>query len=347
MAQPGTASRIVLAVIWFLLGCAMVAVPAWLGWTRWPVILNGHPAMLVAGIACAMFGVVAVAWAVASLIVGGRQDREVDSANPRSRTFVELRRRARWRVALAVPALIVCVLLVSLLVYARPFAATPAALAALRSTADVRYADRLTWYELAPIRTTGDGSPIRPTTGLVFYPGARVDSRAYAAALRPLARAGYLVVVLKEPFGLATVQPQQAESPLGVHPEIRYWAVGGHSLGGTAAASFASSAGDVRGLLLWASYPATPVLRTNLKVMSVSGTADALATPVEIQASKANLPPRASFVAVRGAVHSSFGDYGEQPGDGAPGVPRAAAQAQIVKASASLLASLKPTPRRR
>ena len=48
MSQPGALSRTILAVLWLLLGIAMVAVPIWLGWTRWPAILSGHPAMLVA-----------------------------------------------------------------------------------------------------------------------------------------------------------------------------------------------------------------------------------------------------------------------------------------------------------
>ena len=75
MWQPGALSRTVLALIWLTLGLAMFAVPVWLGWTRWPAILNGHPAMLAAGIACGLLGLIAVAWAIGSLTVGGKQDR--------------------------------------------------------------------------------------------------------------------------------------------------------------------------------------------------------------------------------------------------------------------------------
>jgi len=45
-------------------------------------------------------------------------------------------------------------------------------------------------------------------------------------------------------------------------------------------------------------------------------------------------------VPVEGAVHAFFGDYGEQPGDGMPTVPRADAQQQIVDASVELLSEL-------
>jgi len=344
MAQPGTLSRVVLAVVWLVLGCVMITVPAWLGWTRWRVILSGHPAMLATAILCGLAGVIAVAWAVATLIVGDPQDREGDGTH--ARTPGQLRRRAGRRVALAIPALVISLLTVTLLWYARPLAASPNAVAALRSTPDVRFADRLTWYELVPVRENRTGGAIKPTVGLVFYPGARVDARAYAALLRPLARAGYLVVVLKEPFGFALAAPRQAGSPIEVHPEIRHWAVGGHSLGGTAAAEYAGTAGKVKGLLLWACYPAGPILRTDLKVASVFGTADALATPAEIAASRPHLPRGTTFVPVRGAVHAFFGDYGEQPDDGTPTVARAAAQAQILAASVRLLASLPPPPRK-
>lgn len=347
MAQPGTTSRVVLSLLWLLLGAAMVAAAGWGGWTRWRVVLSGHPALLVLILATAMLGIVAVAWALASLTLGGRQDREGDPDRPHHRTVGQIRRRAGRRVGLAVPALLLCGLLGGTVAYVRPFAAGPAALAALPTTADVRLADRLTWYELVPTRTNRAGAPIKPTIGLVFYPGARVDSRAYAGLLRPLARAGYLIIVLKEPLGIALLQPEQGRGPIDVHPEIRAWAAGGHSLGGTAAADLAAADGQIKGLLLWASYPAEPVLRTNLAVTSVYGTADGLATPQDISAARDRLPSRTRYVAVTGAVHAYFADYGDQPGDGTPAVARAPAQARIVRESASLLASLRPPPARR
>ena len=39
-------------------------------------------------------------------------------------------------------------------------------------------------------------------------------------------------------------------------------------------------------------------------------------------------------------MHSYFGDYGEQPGDGTPTVSRAEAQRQIVAATVALLDTL-------
>ena len=173
----------------------------------------------------------------------------------------------------------------------------------------------------------------------MFSPGARVDSRAYAALLRPVAEAGYLVVILKEPFGLAIAQIGQAAGPIADHPEITTWAVGGHSLGGVAAASFAADNPDtVSGLLLWASYPNGDLSTdTDLQVESISGSNDGLTTPADIEKSKANLPPDTTFTVIDGGVHAYFADYGEQPGDGQPTIDRDEASAQIIEASTAFL----------
>jgi Alpha/beta hydrolase family len=344
MRQPGALSRTVLALLWLLLGMAMIAVPTWLGWTRWPAILNGHPAMLFAGIACGLLGFIAVAWSIATLAIGGRLDREGDPEHPAHRTSQQVLRRARRRIIFAVPCLVMSFLLVVVLAYARPFVATPAAAAALRSENDVRLSDRLGWYELIPAHQDSAGEDIKPTTGFVFVPGARIDSRAYAPVLRPLAEAGYLVAVLKEPFGFAVLDRDHGKKVLDLHPQISHWVVGGHSLGGTVAASLADQYELIEGLVLFASYPADPIIRNDLKIVSISGSADAFTTPQDIEASKAELPMGTDFVVINGAVHSSFGDYGGQPGDGTPTIDPSAAQAEISQATLALLAAVAPPP---
>ena len=346
MRQPGAVSRTVLAVLWLLLGAAMIGVPVWLGWTRGTTILNGHPGAVVLGIAIGLLGFVAVAWAIASLVIGDRQDREGDPGQPAPRTPAEMERRARLRIALAVPALVLSLFAVALLAYARPVKAEAQAFAALRSENGVRVVDRVSWYELVPSHEDKSGTLVKPTTGLVFLPGARIDPRAYAPELRRLADAGYLVVVLKEPFGFSVFDRDHAQAVIDNHPEIVHWAVGGHSLGGTVAASFAEQNRRVEGLLLLASYPAQRVERGDLKVVSVSGDADERSTPADIDRSKANLPGSTRYVVLAGAAHSTFADYGPQPGDGASTADRAAAQAEVATVTGELLASLTPQPTR-
>jgi hypothetical protein len=347
VSAPGTTSRVALSLCWLPVGTAMLGVAIWLIWTRWSTLLNGHPALLATTIVVGFLGVVAVAWAIASLTVGARYDAYTDDEfdEPRPRTPAQLRQRARVRIALGVPALILCASLTIGLAWARPFPAEPIAVAAMKSGEGIQVADRLTWFEMKKVTQNAKGETIQPTVGLVFVPGARVDPRAYANVLRPVAEAGYLVAVVKPPYGLALPNSTQPDSVIENHPEIRYWALGGHSLGGVAAASYADGH-PVTGLLLYASYPASELARNDLITTSISGSADALATPGDIAEAKPMLPEATRYVVVEGGIHAYFGDYGEQPGDGSPTIPRKEAQAQIQQATVQLIASLSPKPKK-
>ena len=132
------------------------------------------------------------------------------------------------------------------------------------------------------------------------------------------------MVIAKQPLGIAFLATGAFESARDANPQVTDWFVGGHSLGGTVAAMDAEAHdGDttapVKGLILYASYPASDMSTTlDAKVLSVSGTKDGLATPADIEASRANLPAGAIFTPIEGAVHSFFGDYGPQPGDAHP-----------------------------
>ena len=113
--------------------------------------------------------------------------------------------------------------------------------------------------------------------------------------------------------------------------------------GGAAAGLFAGdNLAGVRGLLLWGSYPSNDLSTADaLQVLSVSGSNDLLATPADINASKQKLPPLTTFLQITGGVHAFFGDYGEQPGDGQPGIDRSTASAQISAATVAFLGRLR------
>jgi len=246
--------------------------------------------------------------------------------------------RRGWRLALSVVAALLAVVWLVALWWLRPFAAVEPALSALESTSTVVVTETATAILMQPGLDPLD-------TGIVFQPGARVDARAYAAVLRPLADAGYTVVVPKQPLGIAFLATNAFEGARDAHPEIARWVVGGHSLGGTVASMDAAEHdGDggapVTGLMLYASYPASDLSGLSSAVLSVSGTLDGLATPADIEASRADLPPGAEFAAIEGAVHSFFGDYGPQPGDGVPTITHDDARSQIGQVSLEYLRSL-------
>ncbi len=166
---------------------------------------------------------------------------------------------------------------------ARPM---PEALAALQSDAQVTVTiDR--WLVFTPTASS-------PTKGLILYPGGRVDYRAYAPAAHQIAAHGYLVVIVPMPFNLAVFGVNTAADVIAAYPDIQNWVIGGHSLGGAMAAHFANSHKDeISGLVLWAAYPASSddLSTSDLRVTSISGTLDGLASGVKIDASCLLRPP--------------------------------------------------------
>jgi pimeloyl-ACP methyl ester carboxylesterase len=211
----------------------------------------------------------------------------------------------------------------------------PEALANLQSDSQVTV-ENGPWLVFRPVAPP-------PAAGLIFYPGGKVDYRAYAPAMRAIAAGGYTVVIVPMPLNLAVFAPERAADVMAALPEVRQWAVGGHSLGGSMAAHFAyAHPAAVQGLVLWASYPASNenLSSRNLAVVSISGTLDGLATPAKIDASRTLLPATTRWVPIAGGDHAQFGWYGPQAGDNPATISREDQQQQIVAATLELLKSL-------
>mgnify|MGYP001058958332 CR=1 FL=1 len=214
----------------------------------------------------------------------------------------------------------------------------PEAIAALETAAetDSVLVWRDDWIVFRPTDRT-------PDTGLILYPGARVDPRAYAPLARAAAAEGFQVVIVPMPLNLAFFGPDRALTVVDAFPGVAQWAVGGHSLGGAMAARFAyRHPAVVEGLVLWASYPARSddLSDYELKVVSIYGTRDGLATADEIETSRPRLPADTRWVAVEGGNHAQFGWYGSQPGDNPATISRAAQQQAVVAGTVQLLRAL-------
>lgn len=210
------------------------------------------------------------------------------------------------------------------------------ALEAMRSDSQV-LVQPVPWFTFQP--TSGD-----PQAGLIFYPGGRVDPRAYAPMARAMAENGYLAVIVPMPLNLAIFSPERAAEVIEAYPDIESWAVGGHSLGGAMAAQYAGQhPTQVAGLLLLAAYPASnnDLSSLDLLVTSIYATADGLATPDKIKPSEMLLPADTVWVAIEGGNHSQFGWYGFQRGDNAASISRQEQQAIMISATMDLLMRVK------
>lgn len=219
---------------------------------------------------------------------------------------------------------------------ATPPAPESPALESMQSTQAVDFKEMDRWLVFTP-------ADITPQTGLILYPGGRVDYRAYSAHAQGIAAEGFLVVVVPMPLNFAFLGANRAADVMIAFPEIETWVVGGHSLGGAMAAEFAyDNPNLVDGLLLWASYPAqnTDLSSSQLNLLSISASNDGLATRQDIEDSITRLPEDAIFIEIEGGNHAGFGWYGPQSGDGQLAISQEAQQRQIISDTSQWLKSL-------
>jgi len=241
-----------------------------------------------------------------------------------------------WKILITFSTLVVLVIAgFSIWAYtpARPMAE---AVAALQSDAFVNVSSD-GWVTFSPSIGT-------PETGIILYPGGRVNFRAYAPIAHKLAAEGYLVALVPMPFNLAVFGSEKADEVIDANPEINNWVIGGHSLGGAMAASYVyNNPGAVEGLVLLAAYPAgsQSLANSDVKVLSISGTLDGLATPEKISTSVTLLPINTFFEDIKGGNHAQFGWYGSQPGDRPAEISREEQQNIVLERIISFLDSLK------
>ena len=177
-------------------------------------------------------------------------------------------------------------------------------------------------------------------TGVIFYPGARVEAKAYAPLAFEIAEEGYQVVIVPMPLNLAVFGINKADVLMETYPEIENWLIAGHSLGGTMASRYANNnAHKLKGLVLLASYPAESDNLSNkeLAVLSVYASRDGLISLETIEESRELLPQKTKWVEIDGGNHSQYGYYGFQSGDKEAEISRGQQQQEIVAAVINFL----------
>ena len=176
-------------------------------------------------------------------------------------------------------------------------------------------------------------------TLLIFYPGGLVRPQAYVWLGVALAPHGVRTLIPVFPLDLAVAAPNRAEKLLALAGGKRV-VLGGHSLGGAMAARFLARHPDAAsGLVLLGAFSADgdDLSALPLDVLVLAAEHDGLASLSEVRAGLARLPDTAQLTVINGSVHSFFGRYGPQSGDGLPTVTRAAAERQIIGALGAFL----------
>lgn len=191
------------------------------------------------------------------------------------------------------------------------------------------------------VRELADGSlafmPDEPKAGLIFYPGAKVQPEAYAALLARCAERNVLCVLVKPLFNLAILSSDAASGVQSQFGEVDVWLIGGHSMGGVAAADYASRhEGDFQGVVFLASYPAADLSGYGGTALSLAGDCDEVLNRDAYENARALLPETTHYAVISGGNHAYFGNYGEQAGDGKATITRESQQQQAADAIADL-----------
>jgi len=204
----------------------------------------------------------------------------------------------RLKIVLITILSLVVLLASAFFVYASVYyRADAVATAVLQSTAVTRGEDNLVIV-----------SPAQPgDTALIFYPGAKVEHIAYLPILQKISQISNITCILvKMPFNMAIFDVNAADEVIAQFPEIKHWYIGGHSMGGAMASSYASNNQDkVQGLILlgayvYGDYPPD-------KSLTIYGTFN---TSVADAINYSD-----NIVVIEGGNHAQFGNYGKQAGD--------------------------------
>lgn len=149
-------------------------------------------------------------------------------------------------------------------------------------------------------------SGLERPVGVIFYPGAKVETKAYLPLLSRLREMGVTCFLMEMPLRFAFFRVDAAEQVIEDNPQIEHWYIAGHSLGGAMASQYAFDNQDkLDGLILLGAYPYKeyPVEKT----LTIYGSLDTSVAE--------KLDYTENVHVIEGGNHAQFGNYGEQSGD--------------------------------
>lgn len=153
--------------------------------------------------------------------------------------------------------------------------------------------------------------------GIIIYPGAKVEEKAYSLLAQKLNEQGFYVVIAKMPFRLAIMSSNRAEGIIREVEQVKSWTLVGHSLGGTAASIFVEKGPEkVDGIVFLGSYPYKDLSGFEGFGLNIRASNDKILNIDAFNKSENYNPKNSLFKVIEGGNHAGFACYGEQKGDG-------------------------------
>lgn len=152
-------------------------------------------------------------------------------------------------------------------------------------------------------------------TAFIFYPGAKVEYTAYAPIMYKLAEEGIDCFIVKMPGNLAMLGKNKASNIIENY-DYSEWYIGGHSLGGYVATTYANEhRNEITGVILLAAFAMDDMSDSSLKILSIYGDKDGILSMKKITEGRELMPSTYEEVVIDGGNHSQMGSYGFQKGD--------------------------------
>ena len=149
---------------------------------------------------------------------------------------------------------------------------------------------------------------------IIFYPGAKVETEAYAPLCMSLANEGVDVFLVDMPFHFAFFGMNKADTVVNNYQYKNYY-ISGHSLGGAIAAKYAFNNSDkVAGAIMLAAY-SVDKLDSSLNNILIYGSNDHVMNKDRYNSCLSNSSNYYEHI-IEGGNHAGFAYYGNQKGDG-------------------------------
>ncbi|MDY6282270.1 MAG: alpha/beta hydrolase [Erysipelotrichaceae bacterium] len=175
-------------------------------------------------------------------------------------------------------------------------------------------------------------------TAIIFYPGAKVETSAYAPLMHRIAEERADVFLLDMPLHMAFFGINKADRIRSAYGTYSSWFMAGHSLGAAMAAQYVSEHLDAYdGLIMLAGYPTRNLHADVFSLLNIYGSNDGhtgmLAKNPQYR------PQDTTEVVIDGGNHAQFGNYGIQKGDGTSDISALQQQEEAAAAIVSFIAS--------